>query len=68
MKPALTTRLGGAGILVSPKMCLTVTEPSLATSPGFGELQAATSAVPTDKPRRGNSGGTTQLALGEPNR
>src|ERR1700751_5547905 len=42
VKPALTTRLGGAGILVSPKMCLTVTEPSLATSPGFVELQAAT--------------------------
>jgi len=41
VKPALTTRLGGAGILVSPKMCLTVTEPSLATSPGFVELQEA---------------------------
>jgi hypothetical protein len=27
-------------------MCLTVTEPSLATSPGFGELQAATRAAP----------------------
>src|ERR1700716_383337 len=46
VKPALTTRLGGAAILVSPKMCLTVTEPSLATSPGFGELQAATRAAP----------------------
>src|SRR6476661_4637644 len=46
VKPALTTRLGGAGILVSPKMCLTVTEPSLATSPGFVELQAATRAAP----------------------
>ena len=43
MKPALTTRLGGAGILVSPKMCLTVTEPSLATSPASATLQAATS-------------------------
>src|SRR5258708_25070408 len=46
VKPALTTRFGGAGILVSPKMCLTATEPSLATSPGFGELQAATRAAP----------------------
>src|SRR6476469_11083692 len=46
VNPALTTRLGGAGILVSPKMCLTVTEPSLATTPGFCELQAATSATP----------------------
>src|SRR6478609_2313879 len=46
VKPALTTRLGGAEILVSPKMCLTVIEPSLATWPGFGELQAVTSAAP----------------------
>src|ERR1700758_5411402 len=46
VKPALTTRLGGAGILVSPKICLTVTEPSLATWPGFGELQAVTRAAP----------------------
>src|ERR1700694_3188684 len=27
VKPALTTRLGGAGIVVSPNTCLTVTEP-----------------------------------------
>src|SRR5215208_1747995 len=46
VKPALTTRFGGAGILVSPKTCLTVVEPSLATSPGLGELQAATRAAP----------------------
>ena len=35
VNPALTTRFGGPGILVSPKTCLTVTEPSLATAPGF---------------------------------
>ena len=46
VKPALTTRLGGAGILVSPNACLTVTEPSLATSPGFSDPHAATSAAP----------------------
>src|SRR5437879_10756988 len=61
VKPALTTRLGGDGILVSPKMCLTVTEPSLATSPGFVELQAATSAALAAivrKPRRDNEART----------
>src|SRR5690349_24590798 len=62
VKPALTTRLGGPGILVSPKMCFTVTEPSLATAPGLGELQAATSAalaVIERKPRRDNAARTS---------
>src|SRR3954464_13343575 len=46
VNPALTTRFGGAGILVSPNTCLTVTEPSLATSPGFWLLHAAANATP----------------------
>src|SRR3977135_2746872 len=61
VKPALTTRLGGAGILVSPYACLTVTEPSLATVPGFSDPQAATSATPAliaRKLRRDHAVGT----------
>ena len=61
VRPALTTRVGGAEIFVSPKACLTVTDPSLATSPGFSELQAASSAAPAvidRKPRRDNAYGT----------
>ena len=61
MRPALTTRLGGAGILVSPNTCLTVTEPSSATSPGFdphAATNAAAPAVNARKPRRDNEPGT----------
>src|SRR5262245_10157906 len=46
VKPALTTRFGGAEIFVSPNRCLTVTEPSLATAPGFSLLHAATATTP----------------------
>src|SRR6476661_11046396 len=56
VNPALTTRVGGLAILVSPNACLTVTDPSPATVPGFLVLQpAATTAAPAvsvRKPRR----------------
>jgi hypothetical protein len=61
VRPALTTRLGGAGIFVSPNTCLTVTEPSSATSPGFDSQAATNAAVPAvnaRKPRRDNEPGT----------
>src|ERR1700712_5255047 len=53
LKPALTTRFGGLGIFVSPKACLTVTDPSDATAPGFfGAHPAATRAAPAVSARK----------------
>jgi hypothetical protein len=47
VSPALTTRVGGAGTLVFPNACSTVTEPSSAMVPGGSERQpVAASAAP----------------------
>src|SRR6185503_14157504 len=60
VSPALTTRLGADGILVSPKAWVTVTEPSPATVPGLSDPQAtavsARPAVIARKVRRDHGG------------